>query len=130
MVWGGITWAIRTQLVTVIGNLNAVQDRDDILDQYVLPFINANAPLTLQQDNARPHVARIVTDHLQANAIDVLDWLAISPDLSPIDHVWDEMEKRLRREPKQPQKFNELDQTLQRIWMHFHNNSSSDLFSP
>jgi transposase len=29
----------------------------------------------------------------------VLPWPAVSPDLSPIEHIWDEMERRLRHLP-------------------------------
>ncbi|GFT87904.1 HTH_Tnp_Tc3_2 domain-containing protein [Trichonephila clavipes] len=38
-----------------------------------------------QQDNARPHTARLSQQCLQG--YDVLPWPARSPDLSPIDHM-------------------------------------------
>ncbi|GFY32982.1 HTH_Tnp_Tc3_2 domain-containing protein [Trichonephila clavipes] len=38
-----------------------------------------------QQDNARPHTARLSQQCLQG--YDVLPWPARSPDLSPIEHV-------------------------------------------
>jgi len=42
----------------------------------------------LQHDNARPHVARICTQFLEAENIPVLAWPSYSPDMSPIVHVW------------------------------------------
>ena len=39
--------------------------------------------LTFQQDNARPHVARVCRDFLAKNNMIPLDWLPYSPDLSP-----------------------------------------------
>jgi transposase len=32
-----------------------------------------------------------VRDYLTEQDVDLLPWPAVSPDLSPIEHVWDEM---------------------------------------
>ncbi len=53
----------------------------------VVPFIHDHY-LMLQHDNARPHVARICTQFLEAENIPVLAWPAYSVDISPIEHVW------------------------------------------
>ncbi|GFW48317.1 transposable element Tcb2 transposase [Trichonephila clavipes] len=42
-----------------------------------------------QQDNARPHTARVAQDFLLH--FQTLPWLALSPDLSPVEHVWDQL---------------------------------------
>jgi hypothetical protein len=97
MVWGGITAHSRTPLVILAGNLTGMRYRDEIVQPYVIPFIQAQANnVTFQQDNARPHVARVVRAYLTQQNVDLLPWPAVSPDLSPIEHVWDEMERRLR----------------------------------
>jgi hypothetical protein len=52
-------------LVVVAGNLTGMRYRDEIVQPYVIPFIQAQANnVTFQQDNARPHVARVVRDYL------------------------------------------------------------------
>ena len=51
--------------------------------------------------------------------------LGISPDLSPIEHAWDEMERRLRQLPNQPVTLAELSRALVRIW-----NGIPQAFSP
>ncbi|GFX58939.1 hypothetical protein TNCV_806431 [Trichonephila clavipes] len=42
-----------------------------------------------QQDNARPHVAKTVKSYLDSQQVQLLPWPAYSPDMSPIEHVWD-----------------------------------------
>ena len=49
--------------------------------------------MTFQHDNARPHVARVCQDFLANNNIVPLDWPPYSPDLSPIEHLWDKIKK-------------------------------------
>ncbi len=68
--------------------LNAQRYRDEILRHIVVPFIH-------DHDNARPHVARICTQFLEAENIPVLAWPAYSPDMSPIEHVWDALDRRI-----------------------------------
>ena len=66
MVWGGISHGLKPQLVVNDGNLTAARYRDEILRPHVIPFLQQHN-LTLQQDNARPHVARICQVFLANN---------------------------------------------------------------
>ncbi|GFX50461.1 transposable element Tc1 transposase [Trichonephila clavipes] len=55
-------------------------------------------PWSLQQNNALPHVARYVRDFFSAQHMTLLPWPAYSPGMSPIQHVWDLVCRRLARD--------------------------------
>lgn len=117
MVWGGITAHGRTPVQIVNENLTGVRYRDEIIQRHVIPFIQRQQNhITLQQDNARPNVACVVRFVFVQQNVDVLPWSAASPDLSPIEHVRDEIERRLRRLPNQPMTLADLGQALTNIW--------------
>lgn len=115
MVWAGIAHGHKTDLIFIDGALNAQRYRDTILQPVVVPFVQRNG-LTFQQDNARPHVARICNDFLYANNVDVLPWPAFSPDLSPIEHLWDKLDRRIRKRHPAPTTHDELRQALREEW--------------
>ena len=115
MVWAGICHGQRTRLHFIDGNLNGQRYRDEILRPIVVPFVRLHH-LTFQQDNARPHVARICMDFLGEEDIDVLNWPPYSPDMSPIEHLWDVLDKRVRRRDPVPENVRQLRVALQEEW--------------
>lgn len=76
------------------GNATAVTYRNQVLRPHVLPLIYQRNR-TLQNDNARPRVSMNFRDFL-AKKVSVLDWPPYSPDLSPIMHLWDERNRRVK----------------------------------
>ena len=101
MVWGGIAHGIKSQLIIVAGNMTAVWYRDEILRPVAVPLVQQRK-LILQQDSARPHVARVCQDFLANNNIAPLAWPPYSPDLTPIEHMWDELDRRVRKRRNPP----------------------------
>ena len=94
MVWGGIMGNIKTDLVVEQANLNA-QRYVNFLNNNLLPFMQNFGPgLTFQHDNARPHTALVTANFLAENKVNVLPWPALSPDMNPIKHIWDELGRR------------------------------------
>ncbi|ROL53104.1 Transposable element Tc1 transposase [Anabarilius grahami] len=67
-------------------------------------------------DNARPHVARICTQFLEAENIPVLAWPAYSPDMSPIKHVWDALDRRIRQRVPVPANIQQLRTAIEDEW--------------
>jgi transposase len=121
MVWGGITVNTRTDLVVIRnGGLTARRYIDEILKPQVIPRANViGQNFIFMQDNARPHIAHIVTDYLDDQNIRKMYWPACSPDMNPIEHVWDQLGKRVRRRPNPPITTEQLAQALVEEWDHF-----------
>ncbi|VDI25272.1 Hypothetical predicted protein [Mytilus galloprovincialis] len=117
MVWGGITYQERTELKIIVGNLNATRYRDEILAPVVLPFLRRyRFNHVFQQENARCHVAHISMTFLENNHIRVLTWPAMSPDLSPIEHLWDKLGRLIRNSKNPPETLAQLRTALFREW--------------
>ena len=115
MVWGGISVRSRIELLVLNGTLTGQHYINEVLQPVVLPFVQEHH-VVLQDDNARPHRARIVQQFLQQNNVDHLDWPARSPDLSPIEHVWDILGQRVQQRDPQPRTLQALGTTLQEEW--------------
>ena len=101
MLWEGISHGLKLQLVVIDGDLKAARYRDEILRPHFIPFLQQHN-LTLQQDIARPHVARICQVFLANNNANPLDWPPYSPDLSTTAHQWDQLDRRLRQRQVPP----------------------------
>ena len=98
MIWDVISFPHRSRLVVVGGNLARFRFRDEILAPVVVPLMNSNKQLTVfQQDNARCHTARVCADYLQQQQMNILPWPAKSPDRSPVEHLWDVLDRRVKR---------------------------------
>ena len=50
------------------------------------------------------------------NGIPCLPWPAQSPDINPIEHLWDELERRLRAHSVMPNNEEKLFEFLQEEW--------------
>ena len=117
MVWGG---NVKTDLVVVQGNLNA-QRYVNLLNNNLLQFIQNFGPgLTFQHDNTRPHTALLTANFLAQNNVNVLSWLALSPDMNPIEYIWNELGRRARTN-HQINNVQDLTRALQLEWQALSN---------
>ncbi|GFX01850.1 DDE_3 domain-containing protein [Trichonephila clavipes] len=67
------------------GSLTGQRYVDYILRPQVGPFLNGLPGAIFQQDNARPHTAKVAQDFLRH--FQTLRWPTRSPDLSSVVHV-------------------------------------------
>ncbi|KFM67742.1 Transposable element Tc1 transposase, partial [Stegodyphus mimosarum] len=95
MVWRPIAYDSKSPLVRIQGTMTAQRYLDNVLRPMAIPYLQG---LPNEQDNARPHSARICQHALQG--IQMLPWPPYSPDLSPIEHVWDVIGRRLKTLPR------------------------------
>lgn len=118
MVWGGISLEARTELVVLErGTITADRYIRDCLESHIVPYAPFKGPeFMLMQDNARPHVARVVTEYLDEVDIQTLPWPARSPDLNPIEHVWDALKRRIRSRNHVPETLPALRNAVVEEW--------------
>lgn len=67
-------------------------------------------------NNARPHIAEIIQQNLQDVKLPVLRWPAQSPDINPIEHVWDHLRQALKRHQEAFRNFEDVEDVLLQEW--------------
>nr|CAH7767999.1 unnamed protein product [Callosobruchus chinensis] len=78
-------------------NANVQPLRNEIGDQFIF-----------MDDNARPHRTRAVQQALENGNIARLEWPAVSPDMNPIEHVWDYVSRAIFNRNNPPRNTQEL----------------------
>ena len=51
-----------------------------------------------QHDNDPKQIAGMVKDWLKQKKTETLNWPPCSPDMNPIEHLWDELERRMKKQ--------------------------------
>ncbi|GFU85557.1 transposable element Tcb2 transposase [Trichonephila clavipes] len=112
MVWGAIAYDTRSTLVVMRVTLMDQRYVDNILRPHVESFLNGLQGAIFQQDNARPHTARVAQDFLRH--FQTLPWLTRSPDLSPVEHVWNQLKQQM----PSCHYVHDLELAVQDLWAH------------
>lgn len=118
MIWAGIGWNFKSQLVVLDRSVNSETYIDEII-------FNSNVvedadrcwgvgKWIFQQDNAPAHNSKETRAVLAELGITVLDWPPYSPDLNVIEVIWAIMEKRV--EKLCPKNIEELKAVIIDVW--------------
>jgi hypothetical protein len=116
MVWGAICYGSRSPLIFIQGSMNARRYVQEVLQPVLVPYVQDIPNGLYQQDNARPHIARVSLEYLEHANVNLLPWPPRSPDLSPIEHVWDMIGQRLKNLARRPQTIQQFRHEIQVIW--------------
>ncbi|GFU92872.1 transposable element Tcb2 transposase [Trichonephila clavipes] len=118
LVRGGIMLGSRTDLhIFDAGSVNGTRYCNEILLPYVRLFRGAmGLQFLFMDDNAPCHRTVAAEQLLESEDIERMDWPARSPDLNPIEHVWDFLDRRLAARTLPPVTIRELRLALQDEW--------------
>ena len=119
MLWGCMSFYAFGPLIAIDGHINW-ESYLDLLKTTVKPEMVASRALgrvlTFQQDNARPHKKQEVMDYLGNWGYQVLEWLPQSPDLNPIENIWNVMKMKLKALRPRPRTKATMRNAMMDIW--------------
>ncbi|GFW81225.1 transposable element Tcb2 transposase [Trichonephila clavipes] len=118
IVWAGIMINGRTRLhVVANGTMTGQRYIDEVLLPHVCLFRGAvGDKFVFMDDNATCHRTLAVQDCLDSEGIQRLVWPARSPDLNPIENVWDALGRQVAGRNYPPTNKNTLIRALTEEW--------------
>ena len=119
MVWGCFSIKGVGKLHKIQGTINS-DHYIKILKYCAVPSMQHLYPgggdCFFQQDNATCHTSKKVTQWFSENDIRVIPWPGNSPDMNPIEHIWDYIDRKICNQ--QFKNLDELYNEVQKIWFN------------
>ena len=119
MMWGcmmskGIGYSCKIE-GTMDAELYMTILADDLLQTLEYYNLDPNN-IVFQQDNNPKHTSKWAKRWFQDNQIKVLEWPPQSPDLNPIEHLWQYLKVRLANHQEEPKSIHELWERVEAEW--------------
>jgi len=110
--------------------LNATAYLSLVSDHPVMAYMYPSSDGKFQQDNSPCHKARIISNWFleHGNEFTVLKWPPQSPDLNPIEHLWDVVEQELRALDVHHTNLHQLQDAILSIWANISKECFQHLF--
>ena len=125
MCWDGIGYSCK---------IDGRMDGDlyiEILEDELMKSIDYHgktpSDIIFQQDNDSKHICKKAKDWFKNHNIQVLPWPAQSPDLNPIEHLWQHLKRKLGEYSIPPNGMLELWERIEKEWEAIPNSVCRDL---
>lgn len=119
MVWGCFTAEGVGYLCKIDGGLDSDLYcsilKEDLMGSLKYYNLDVN-DVIFQQDNDPKHMSKRAQKCLKELGLTVLEWPPQSPDLNPIEHLWDVLKRKLNAHPEQPKSMHELWERIESDW--------------
>ena len=117
MTWAAFGAHGQTQLRIVHGRMNAA-NYIQMLEAALLPVGETlgGPGWIFQQDNASIHKAKVTMTFFADRGVRLLEWPALSPDLSPIENLWGIVARQVYAGGRQFETCEELADAVQSTW--------------
>ena len=119
MVWGCMMWKGTGYAVKIDGRMDAdlyTRILDDDLQASLDFYDKSSDDIIFQQDGDPKHHSGKAQMWFKDHNIQVLPWPAQSPDLNPIEHLWDYIKRRLGEYEEDPKGILELWERIEKEW--------------
>ena len=119
MMWGCMMWEGVGYACKIDGRMDAelyTKILDEDFRASVEYYGKSLKDIIFQQDGDPKHRSKMAKNWLKTNGVTVLKWPAQSPDINPIEHLWDHLKKKLKEYPHPPEGILELWERVEKEW--------------
>jgi transposase len=119
MVWGCMLWEGAGYACKIDGRMDGdlyLKIMEEDLQASLNYYGKSVDDVIFQQDNDPKHTCKKAQTWFQNNNFNVLPWPAQSPDLNPIEHLWNHIKRRLVEYEVEPKGILELWERVEEEW--------------
>ena len=119
MIWGCITLQSVSKLYHIIGIIDAdvyLQILQESLLETLKKYGVKSRHVIFQQDNDPKHTSKKARDWFTKKGMKLLPWPAQSPDLNPIENLWDYLARQVAKQATQHTTEDQVWEELQKEW--------------